>query len=158
MSPPSGFLCPRFPTTIGRGSFSFATRFILAWLHYPASKVSAWFRFCRWPRKAFLLFILPARTSRPPSRRTGLRQIIESLVRVIFARWGIPLLSGRYFTDEDESHASPVVLISSVVAGKHFSDRSPIGQQILIDDNDAAPRPVEIVGVVAPVKQTTLER
>jgi hypothetical protein len=70
---------------------------------------------------------------------------------------GIPLLNGRYFTDEDDDNRSPVVLISSVLAGKHFPDRSPIGQQILIDDNDAAPRPVEIVGVVGPVKQTTLE-
>lgn len=74
-----------------------------------------------------------------------------------FRAMGIPLLSGRYFTDEDDGNRPPVVLISSVLAGMHFSDRPPIGQQILIDDNDAAPRPVEIVGVVGPVKQTTLE-
>jgi ABC-type antimicrobial peptide transport system permease subunit len=70
---------------------------------------------------------------------------------------GIPLLSGRYFTDEDDGDRPTVAIISSVLAKNHFPDRSPIGQRIMIDDNDTAPRPVEIVGIVGAVKQTNLE-
>jgi ABC-type antimicrobial peptide transport system permease subunit len=67
------------------------------------------------------------------------------------------LLAGRAFTDGDDATRPPVVLISAVLAEKYFSDRSPIGQRLLIDDTDAEPRSVEIVGVVGGVKQTKLE-
>src|SRR5262249_19724468 len=46
---------------------------------------------------------------------------------------------------------------SSVLANNHFPDRSPIGQRLVIDDTDAEPRSVEIIGVVGPVKQANLE-
>jgi putative ABC transport system permease protein len=74
-----------------------------------------------------------------------------------FRAMGIPLLAGRYFTEEDDGDRPPVVIISSVLAKNHFPDRSPIGQRLMIDDNDVGPRPVEIVGVVGPVKQANLE-
>ncbi|HEY4283158.1 MAG TPA: ABC transporter permease, partial [Chthoniobacterales bacterium] len=103
-------------------------------------------------------FIHFTRVDQPPSKPENMPSTNYRVVSPDYFRgMGIPLLNGRYFTDEDDGNRSPVVLISSVLAGKHFPDRSPIGQQILIDDNDAAPRPVEIVGVVGPVKQTTLE-
>jgi putative ABC transport system permease protein len=70
---------------------------------------------------------------------------------------GIPLLNGRFFTEEDDESRSPVAIISAVLANKYFPDRSPIGQQLKIDDTDAEPRTVEIAGVVGPVKQGTLE-
>src|SRR5262249_53091135 len=38
-----------------------------------------------------------------------------------------------------------------------FAERSRMGQRVMIDDNDAEPRPVEIVGVVGSVKQANLE-
>jgi putative ABC transport system permease protein len=43
------------------------------------------------------------------------------------------------------------------LAKNNFPDRSPIGQRILLDDTEGDPRPVEIVGIVGPVKQTNLE-
>lgn len=103
-------------------------------------------------------FIHFTRAGQPPSKpeerpSTNYRVVSPNYFRAM----GIPLLSGRHFTDEDDGSRPPVVLISSVLAGKHFPDRSPLGQQILIDDNDTAPRPVEIVGVVGAVKQSTLE-
>jgi len=103
-------------------------------------------------------FIHFTRADQPPTKPEDRPSTNYRVVSPDYFRgMGIPLLSGRYFTDEDDGNRPPVVLISSVLAGKHFSDHSPIGQQILIDDNDAAPRPVEIVGVVGPVKQMTLE-
>ncbi|HKQ38263.1 MAG TPA: ABC transporter permease, partial [Verrucomicrobiae bacterium] len=74
-----------------------------------------------------------------------------------FRAMGIPLLSGRFFTDEDEGERSPVAIVSAVLAKNHFPDRSPIGQRVVVDDTDGQPRPVEIIGIVGPVKQTNLE-
>jgi putative ABC transport system permease protein len=74
-----------------------------------------------------------------------------------FRTMGIPLLKGRYFTEADDGDRALVAIVSSVLAKNHFPDRSPIGQRLLIDDIDGDPRPVEIVGIVGPVKQTNLE-
>src|SRR5947209_4638803 len=69
----------------------------------------------------------------------------------------IPLPDGRYFTEADDGDHPRVAMVSAVLAKNHFPDRSPIGQRVMIDDTDGDPRPVEIVGIVGPVKQTTLE-
>jgi putative ABC transport system permease protein len=69
----------------------------------------------------------------------------------------IPLVSGRNFTEEDSAERPPVVLISAPLAQKFFSDRSPIGQRLLIDDLDGPPHPVEVIGVIGAVKQERLE-
>jgi predicted permease len=74
-----------------------------------------------------------------------------------FRAVGIPLLAGRNFSDEDDGERPPVAIVSSVLAKNHFPDKSPIGQRIMIDDNDAEPRAVEIIGIVGAVKQTNLE-
>ena len=69
----------------------------------------------------------------------------------------IPLRNGRHFTEEDTANRPPVAMISAPLAQKFFSDRSPIGQRLLLDDTNAPPRPVEIVGVVGAVKQEKLD-
>lgn len=69
----------------------------------------------------------------------------------------IPLRSGRNFTEGDTGGRPPVAIISAPLAQKFFSDRSPLGQRLLLDDTDGPPRPVEIVGVVGQVKQDKLE-
>jgi predicted permease len=74
-----------------------------------------------------------------------------------FRAMNIPLLSGRYFTEEDDGDRPPSAIISAVLAAKYFPDRSPIGERLIVDDTDAEPRQVEIVGVVDAVKQTNLE-
>jgi putative ABC transport system permease protein len=74
-----------------------------------------------------------------------------------FQTMRIPLLNGRNFTDEDRDDRPPVAMISAPLAQKFFADRSPIRQRLLIDDTDAPPRPVEIVGVVGEVRQEKLE-
>jgi predicted permease len=103
-------------------------------------------------------FIHFTRPDRPPGKpedtpSTNYRIISPDYFRAM----GIPLLGGRYFTEEDNGERPPVAIVSAVLAKNHFADRSPIGQRVLIDDTDAEPRPVEIVGVVGAVKQTNLE-
>jgi putative ABC transport system permease protein len=103
-------------------------------------------------------FIHFTRPDQPPSRpentpSTNYRIITPDYFRVM----GIPLLEGRHFTEDDNGDRPPVAIVSNVLAKNHFPDRSPIGQRVMIDDNDANPRLVEIVGVVGPVKQANLE-
>ena len=103
-------------------------------------------------------FIHFTRPDRPPAKpedapSTNYRVVTPDYFRAM----GIPLLSGRYFTEADDGERMPVVIISSVLAKNHFPDHSPIGQRILIDDTDGDPRPVEIIGIVGPVKQSNLE-
>jgi putative ABC transport system permease protein len=103
-------------------------------------------------------FVHFTRPDKPPAKpedtpSTNYRMITPDYFRAM----GIPLLAGRYFTEEDNGDQPPVAIVSSVLAKNHFGDRSPIGQRVMVDDNDAAPRAIEIVGVVGPVKQANLE-
>jgi predicted permease len=103
-------------------------------------------------------FIHFTRPDQPPSKPENTPSTNYRIVTPDYFRaMGIPLLAGRYFADEDDGERLPVAIVSSVLAKNHFPDRSPIGQRVMIDDNDTGPRPVEIVGVVGPVKQTNLE-
>lgn len=104
---------------------------------------------------AFVHFTRPDQPPAKPEDRpsTNYRMVTPDYFRAM----GIPLLAGRYFTEEDNGDRPPVAIVSSVLVKNHFADRSPLGQRVMVDDNDAAPRAIEIVGVVGPVKQTNLE-
>jgi predicted permease len=103
-------------------------------------------------------FIHFTRPDQPPSKPENTPSTNYRIVSPDYFRaMGIPLLAGRYFSDEDDGDHPPVALVSNVLAKNHFADKSPIGQRVMIDDNDIGPRPVEIVGIVGAVKQTTLE-
>ncbi|HEY6070504.1 MAG TPA: ABC transporter permease, partial [Chthoniobacterales bacterium] len=103
-------------------------------------------------------FIHFTRPDKPPSKPENTPSTNYRIITADYFRaMGIPLVAGRYFTDEDDGERPPVAIVSSVLAKDHFPDLSPIGQRVMIDDNDTGPRPVEIVGVVGPVKQSNLE-
>jgi predicted permease len=65
----------------------------------------------------------------------------------------IPLLRGRFFTDQDNEHSRRVVVIDDVFARKFFPNENPIGKRIVRDNAT----PEEIVGVVGHVKQWGLD-
>jgi putative ABC transport system permease protein len=85
-----------------------------------------------------------------------------------FAAAGIPILQGRAFGDRDGAGAPPVVIVSQSVARLHFPGVSPLGRRIAFRE-ERRPRPCcrpdgavdgvwhEIVGVVADVRQASLE-
>jgi len=105
-----------------------------------------------------IAFVHFTRSDQPPAKRedtpsTNYRVVTPDYFRAM----GIPLLAGRYFTDKDNGDRPPVAIVSCVLAKNHFADHSPLGQRVMVDDNDAEPRQIEIVGVVGPVKQTNLE-
>jgi putative ABC transport system permease protein len=99
-----------------------------------------------------------SRPDRPPATRD---ETPAGNFRIVspgyFAALKIPLVSGRDFNDNDDGDRPPVAIISQVLAKKYFPDRPAAGQRLLIEDTDGPPRPVQIVGVVADVKQERLE-
>ncbi|MGB7435838.1 MAG: ABC transporter permease [Candidatus Acidiferrum sp.] len=80
-------------------------------------------------------------------------------VRVIepdyFHTMGIPLLSGRMFSEREFSQQSNVVIINKALADEYFSGKNPIGQKLIIDMKDEN-RPDEIIGIVGDVHLSDL--
>ncbi len=75
---------------------------------------------------------------------------------------GIPLLRGRYFTDQDTKDSAGVVVIDEVMAKGLFPGEDPIGKSIGIADTsgemgNGLNKPLEIVGVVGHVKHWGLD-
>jgi putative ABC transport system permease protein len=67
---------------------------------------------------------------------------------------GVPLLSGRLFTEADAIGEPPVAIINAAMAARHFPGNDPIGRELLIRSGDNEPS--RIVGVVGDLHQTTL--
>ena len=65
---------------------------------------------------------------------------------------GVPVLSGRGFSDRDDASAPRVVLVNQEFVHKYFQDHDPVGKQIQLDIAGAPSQWSEIVGVVGNVK------
>ncbi|HKP85995.1 MAG TPA: ABC transporter permease [Blastocatellia bacterium] len=72
-----------------------------------------------------------------------------------FAAMGIPLLSGRVFTERDNKDSTRVVIINETMARRYFPGVDPIGKRMHITMGKEIWR--EIVGVVGDVKQNGLD-
>src|SRR4029453_4836861 len=64
----------------------------------------------------------------------------------------IPLKRGRTFSERDTDRTRAVAIVNEELARHWLDGLEPIGARLLVDDNDGAPRPVEIVGVVDNVR------
>lgn len=91
------------------------------------------------------------------NNETGHVQIGVGYLEALKAR----LLAGRYFNENDGLHAPLVAIINQTLARRYFSNQSPLGKQIFYHAHDivleAAQPPIEIVGVVADIKQNSLD-
>jgi putative ABC transport system permease protein len=66
---------------------------------------------------------------------------------------GVPLISGRMFTENDREKAPDVVIINQSMAKQYFLDRSPLGKRMQIGSPPDPQIPwMEIVGVVGDVR------
>ena len=72
-----------------------------------------------------------------------------------FQAMSIPLIAGRYFKEDDDSHAEKPVVINQRFAQLYFANRNPLGGRISTDDNHSQWNTV--VGVVADVRHLSLE-
>jgi putative ABC transport system permease protein len=68
---------------------------------------------------------------------------------------GIPLLQGRFFTDQDTETSQVAVIINQSFARRFFPNEDPIGKRIL--GFGAAPQSREIVGVVGDIRHQALD-
>jgi putative ABC transport system permease protein len=73
-----------------------------------------------------------------------------------FKAMKIPLLSGRAFNRADTKDSPRVVMVNEAFVLKHFSDRNPIGQQVMIDQEENKAPPAEVVGVVGNSRHDSL--
>ena len=80
-----------------------------------------------------------------------------------FRTLGASLLHGRYFSGHDDQHAPPVVIINAEAARRFYPGQDPVGKHITVNylalgsRNNRPPPPREIVGVVADVRQRSLD-
>lgn len=73
-----------------------------------------------------------------------------------FEAMHVPLLAGRTFTNEDNLPGRNVVVVDDLLAKKAFPGQSAVGRRILIRVRTPEPEWVEIVGVVAHQRESSL--
>jgi predicted permease len=66
----------------------------------------------------------------------------------------IPLLHGRWFSEDDGIGTPPVAVIDDMLAKMYWPGQNPIGQHVLFGQKTP---PVEIVGVIGHVRKDSLE-
>lgn len=74
-----------------------------------------------------------------------------------FQTMGIPLRSGRFFSERDGADAPPVVIVDEMLARKYFPNQDPVGKRITFIAA-LQRRSATIVGVVGHVKHWALDR
>jgi predicted permease len=87
--------------------------------------------------------------------------MIRSVSPDFFKTLGVPLLRGRVFTDHDTLSSESVVVIDRFLAERYWPGEDPIGKRLIRgnvpNSNPSQPRHWTIIGVVAPVKNSSLE-
>ncbi|MCA9412719.1 MAG: ABC transporter permease [Candidatus Omnitrophica bacterium] len=68
-----------------------------------------------------------------------------------FRTMGIPLVKGRFFTEQDDSNSSNVIIVNQELVRRHFTDEDPIGQKLHLHG-----KLMEVVGVVGNVESRAI--
>ena len=90
-----------------------------------------------------------------PADQSGMKQSLFYLAEPDYlTAMGIPLHRGRFFTQDDNEHSPPVIVIDESFAREYFPNEDPIGKRINIGIINTEP---EIVGVVGHVKHWGLD-
>jgi predicted permease len=75
-----------------------------------------------------------------------------------FRAIGVPLLTGREFTDADDARAAKVAIVNETFA-KHFGlGANPVGKRMALGSSDTLPLDIEIVGLVRDMKYSSVKR
>jgi predicted permease len=99
----------------------------------------------------------------PPAGQPEPRAMVRQVSSDYFKTMGIRLLRGRVFTEQDSRTSDDVVVIDRVFADRYWPGEDPIGKRLIYGSravpNSTTPQPRrwEIIGVVAPVKNSSLE-
>src|SRR5262249_39606697 len=71
---------------------------------------------------------------------------------------GIPLVRGRYFTDQDRTGSTPVLIVSESLAKKYWPGQDPLGKRLKWGTPKSDDPWMTVVGVAGDVKQGPLDR
>lgn len=82
---------------------------------------------------------------------------VRPITPAFFKTMGIPLVAGRDFTASDTATSKLVAIISETLARRHFPNENPIGKKLTVRIGPPD-GPWEIIGVVADIKMTALDR
>jgi len=90
-------------------------------------------------------------SNRPPARQSWVHgEYLRTL--------GVPLLKGRWFTDQDGKTSQRVMIINEMMARIFFPHRNPIGQRLKWGTSaDSASPWMTVIGVVGDFKQHSLQ-
>jgi putative ABC transport system permease protein len=72
-----------------------------------------------------------------------------------FSAMTIPLVAGRFFTDDDTSRTQELAIVNQAFAKKYFANRNPIGGRVNTDDHHV--QWSTVIGVIGDVRHTSLE-
>lgn len=71
---------------------------------------------------------------------------------------GVPLIRGRFFTEDDKIDSTPVMIVSQSLAQRYWPNQDPIGKRIKQGPPESKDPWITIVGVVGNVKQGSLDK
>jgi predicted permease len=69
----------------------------------------------------------------------------------------IPLLKGRFFTNQDSKDSTPAIIINDPLAKRYFPDEDPLGRRLTFED-PAARHWLTVIGIVGNVHQSAINR
>jgi putative ABC transport system permease protein len=101
-------------------------------------------------------FVPPGRSLDAGSKEVD-RPRIKSLSAGYLEAAGVTLLDGRLIADSDSAAAPPVAVINQTVKSRYFGEASPVGAFMEWHGGNV-PVPVRIIGVIADVRQRSLDR
>ncbi len=90
----------------------------------------------------------------PPPRNQVQDAAVKFATPDFFRTLGIPLRSGRVFTEQDRAGAPQVALINEAAVRRYFPDGEAIGENLLIGDDQGW----QVVGIVGDVPQSGLDQ
>jgi putative ABC transport system permease protein len=104
-------------------------------------------------RKFVRRFTIDGRAPATPNER--LTAHFRSISHDYHKAMGIPLLKGRYFTEQDREKSAQVIIINDSMRERYWPDEDPVGRHITIPGDGPISR--EIVGIVEDVKHEKLD-
>ena len=86
---------------------------------------------------------------------------VRSVTSEYFQTIKIPLLQGRYFSEQDQRGGPGVAIVNETFVKRYLANENPLGQRIKdlgVNQNQGDPKQYEIVGVVGDVHHNSLTK
>jgi predicted permease len=93
----------------------------------------------------------------PRTPQNGAQVFFNIADNGFFSTMGIPLITGRTFTSQDQQNSPKVAVINETMARRFFPNTSPIGHRFSIGEAPDHPGELEVIGVVKDAKVLTLD-